>query len=24
MTPEEFGVSYSVPLRVRPTELRGH
>jgi PPOX class probable F420-dependent enzyme len=24
MTPEEFSASYSVPIRVRPTELRGH
>lgn len=24
MTPEEFSAAYSVPIRVRPTALRGH
>ncbi|MGC9349143.1 MAG: TIGR03667 family PPOX class F420-dependent oxidoreductase [Anaerolineae bacterium] len=24
MTPEDFAASYSVPLRVRPIDLRGH
>lgn len=24
MTPESFGQAYSVPVRVRPTSLRGH
>lgn len=24
MTPEQFGQAYSVPIRVRPTALRGH